>query len=343
MTEPRDDADGHRLLMHLVESAVAMQFELDPDRPVWRRIVTPTRKALGDNPDAIYFEAAVNPKHDVPRHRQPRRGRLHVVHRRGRRGRGQVLDADRGRDQRHPDRRRARRQLRDLLRRRRRATATGSALPDDAAALITRHYFEEPEPAAADPNLRDPAHDRARSNRSGRRRRGTTTRSRPASSASPPTCAGRTVDQPPRGSVPLPSWVGMVPNVFPQPEKPGEMAFSAFDAAYSVAPYALGPDEALVITGRWPECVFANVSIWNRFLQTYDYVNRRVVAEPLQHGPRARRQLADGARPPRPGRPQLARHRGPPVGPGLLALLPPRGRHPDPEATVVPFAQIAGG
>ena len=26
------------------------------------------------------------------------------------------------------------------------------ALPDDAAALITRHYFEEPEPAAADPN-----------------------------------------------------------------------------------------------------------------------------------------------------------------------------------------------
>ena len=64
ISEPRDDADGHRLLMHLVESAVVMQFELDPDRPAWRRIVTPTRKALGDNPDAIYFEAAVNPKHE---------------------------------------------------------------------------------------------------------------------------------------------------------------------------------------------------------------------------------------------------------------------------------------
>ena len=50
--------------MHLVESAVAMQFELDPDRPTWRRIVSPTRKALGDNPDAIYFEAAVNPKYE---------------------------------------------------------------------------------------------------------------------------------------------------------------------------------------------------------------------------------------------------------------------------------------
>ena len=50
--------------MHLVESTVAMQFELDPDRPRWRRIVSPTRKALGDNPDAIYFEAAVNPKYE---------------------------------------------------------------------------------------------------------------------------------------------------------------------------------------------------------------------------------------------------------------------------------------
>ena len=39
--------------------------------------------------------------------------------------------------------------------------------------------------------------------------------------------------------------------------------------AYSMAPYAL-PDEALVITGRWPECRFANVSLWNRYLQTYD-------------------------------------------------------------------------
>jgi len=36
----------------------------------------------------------------------------------------------------------------------------------------------------------------------------------------------------------------------------------------------LGPDEALVMTGRWPECRFANVSLWNRYLQTYDYAHR---------------------------------------------------------------------
>jgi hypothetical protein len=54
------------------------------------------------------------------------------------------------------------------------------------------------------------------------------------------------------------------------------MAFAAADAAYTMAPYAIGPDEALVITGRWPACRFANVCLWNRFGQMYDYVNRPV-------------------------------------------------------------------
>jgi hypothetical protein len=54
------------------------------------------------------------------------------------------------------------------------------------------------------------------------------------------------------------------------------MGFAAFDAAYSSAPYRLGPDEALIITGRWPPCRFGNVVLWNRFLQTNDYVHRSV-------------------------------------------------------------------
>jgi len=71
-----------------------------------------------------------------------------------------------------------------------------------------------------------------------------------------------------------PSWVSSTPNVFPPPELPGTFAFAAADAAYSMAPYLLGPDEALVMTGRWPKCRFANVSLWNRYLQTYDYAHR---------------------------------------------------------------------
>jgi hypothetical protein len=43
-----------------------------------------------------------------------------------------------------------------------------------------------------------------------------------------------------------------------------------------MAPYVLAPDEALAITGRWPQCRFANVSVWTRYLQTYDYAHRTV-------------------------------------------------------------------
>ena len=89
---------------------------------------------------------------------------------------------------------------------------------------------------------------------------------------------GKTVDQPkrdPNAGPPAP-FVSIVPNEFPTPMVPGDMAFAAVDAAYSMAPYLIGPDEALVITGRWPECVFANVCLWNRWSQMYDYVNRQV-------------------------------------------------------------------
>ena len=73
-----------------------------------------------------------------------------------------------------------------------------------------------------------------------------------------------------------PAFVGLTPNEFPSPVPPGDFALSAFDAAYSLAPYYLGPDEALVLTGRWPECIFANLNLWNRFQQSYDYATRQI-------------------------------------------------------------------
>ena len=38
----------------------------------------------------------------------------------------------------------------------------------------------------------------------------------------------------------------------------------------------LEPDEALVMTGRFPGCRFANVVLWNSFMQSYDYANRQI-------------------------------------------------------------------
>lgn len=74
----------------------------------------------------------------------------------------------------------------------------------------------------------------------------------------------------------MPSFMTTTPNTFRPPQSPGTFGLAAADAHYSLAPFLLGPDDALVIEGRWPECRFANVCLWNRFQQTLDYCNRSV-------------------------------------------------------------------
>ena len=56
----QDIADSHRLVLHILQSGLFAHAEFDPERPVWRRIVSPTRKFTGDNADAVYFEAPVS-------------------------------------------------------------------------------------------------------------------------------------------------------------------------------------------------------------------------------------------------------------------------------------------
>src|SRR5258707_10513354 len=90
---------------------------------------------------------------------------------------------------------------------------------------------------------------------------------------------GFTLEQPPmlKSGKPLPSWVSVVPNKFNQPALPdGLIGFANRDAYYAMAPYALKPEEALVIEGRFPKGRFANVMLWNRFLQTYDYLTHSI-------------------------------------------------------------------
>jgi hypothetical protein len=58
----RDRPDAMRRLLHVLEAALHAHFEADPERPVFRRVVSPTRKFEGDNPDAVYFEATLHPK-----------------------------------------------------------------------------------------------------------------------------------------------------------------------------------------------------------------------------------------------------------------------------------------
>jgi len=61
LTSSADVAEGFRNLMHLLQGGLVGHFEDDALHPRFRRIVTPTRKFMGDNADAIYYDAPVDP------------------------------------------------------------------------------------------------------------------------------------------------------------------------------------------------------------------------------------------------------------------------------------------
>ena len=54
-----DLAETLRNVLHLLSAGIDFYLEGDPERPEFVRIVTPTRKFLGDNPDAIYHFARI--------------------------------------------------------------------------------------------------------------------------------------------------------------------------------------------------------------------------------------------------------------------------------------------
>jgi hypothetical protein len=62
----------------------------------------------------------------------------------------------------------------------------------------------------------------------------------------------------------------------PYPVPSVTYGWAAADAAYAMGSYDLAPDEALVIKGHSPECAFWNLCLWNQFLHTYNYDYERV-------------------------------------------------------------------
>ncbi len=340
ITRPGDVSDGHRFLLHVLQTALVLRFEYDPERPAFRRIVSPTRKLLGDQPDAIYFEAPI---------RGDRRYRI----------RGNTADAvytsftieAGGEEGGYPERTGGAINDTEMT-----IAEDGSyeillgpdvsgpntlKLPADARTVTTRSYFEDLRPAAADP-LKvvpiviepldapgpAPAPDDASIARSIRRviayLRGTT------------------VDQPMPDPERLPSWVSSVPNQFNAPGKPGAMAFSAGDNAYASAPYVLRPDQALVVEGSFPSCRFSNVVLWNRFLQSYDYASRRISLNRAQTKlqPDGSYRIVIAGRD--PGVPNWIDTGGAPSGLVYWRFLLPEGEIETPRARVVALSELTG-
>ena len=59
--DPTDVAEGLRVILHHLGTGIETQFEDDAAHPAFRAIVSPWRKALGDNADARYHDARVHP------------------------------------------------------------------------------------------------------------------------------------------------------------------------------------------------------------------------------------------------------------------------------------------
>jgi hypothetical protein len=61
MHTPEERAAGRYLVANALQHGFQCWFEADPERPLFQRWLSPTKKLLGDNPDALYYGAIVNP------------------------------------------------------------------------------------------------------------------------------------------------------------------------------------------------------------------------------------------------------------------------------------------
>jgi hypothetical protein len=249
ITQAADVADGHRFLMHLLEQALSQAFEADPERPVFKRSVTPTRKVLGDNPDAVYNHAPIRGDRRY-RVRGNRAGAVYLsITVQGGRSGGHYAsrvaaainddEVDIAADASFelilsPDRAPHRNWLQ---------------LPPDASSITVRHYFEEQHAVAADPGRQFPLAIEPLDNPG------------PPGTPSDASVAaslrrvisyiqGRSLLQPPPGKRPLPAWVSSEPNTIPKPQKPGAMAFAAVDWSYDYAHRQISLNRAQTVLER---------------------------------------------------------------------------------------------
>ena len=255
--------EGYRWLTDVLGVALDCYLHADPARPEFIQIVSPTRKFGGDNPDAFYYFAPLDPTRTYRVRGQmgdacylslcvyggPTDGRwsnriVSTIHAGEMTfGPGRTFEIVVG-----PTEHRG-----NWLR-----------LDPDAVCLVTRDYLldstrgvqarytiEATEPA---PPPRPPSDPEMAS-----RLRATANFIRDLLNVCP---------------IPLPGDPNTVQEPYRQP--PVTYGWAAPDATYAMGRFALDADEALVIEGRSPRCAFWNLCLWNAFLQTFDYRYERV-------------------------------------------------------------------
>jgi hypothetical protein len=277
MNLPSERAAGRYLVANALQHGFQCWFESDPARPMFQRWLGVKKKLLGDNPDAVYYGAVVDPAGTYRI-----RGNIHGAcytsfavetgAMEGHLSKGVVAtlndtEFDVAADGSYELIASAEPQPRNWLR-----------LEPGAGSITTRHYWEWERSVAADPTFHvplwiEPVEDPG-----------------PAPPMDDAAIAagiqrvinfvrGATVDFPDLPPEVMPAWVSNEVNRFDNSaydESNSEIGFAAVDNAYLQARYELGPDQALVMRGRFPRCRFANVVLWNHRLQTPPYRYRNV-------------------------------------------------------------------
>ena len=148
--QPDDVGEALRAILHMLEASLLTRMESNPTHPWLREFPLPTRKFLGDNADAIYYETAISPEHSY-RLRGGMGGAVYVsitVEAGAPDGgfsqktAGVINDShfDVAEDGSFEIRLGGKPAERNWL-----------ALPPDACRILTRHYFEDDVPAAMQP------------------------------------------------------------------------------------------------------------------------------------------------------------------------------------------------
>lgn len=346
MVHPIDQVEGFEYLFHLLSAGVDLYLLYgDPERPEFVRLNSTNRRWVGDNPDAIYYFARIRDDRSY-RIRGKKGDECYLsftVHGRpddGRLGFGGVEPV-----------------LADLNDRSLDITPDGSyeiilspeehpgnwiPLQPSANCILTRHYFEREKNAGADPGIHidlhieplDPPPVRSLTNDE-------ILAKRIADIAA--FMRGGTIELPEPYSIQVP-FVSYTPNELPEPyifRMAEYAAWAAVDIAYAQGQYQLGPDEALIIEGRFPECAFANVVLWNRHVQVFEFrdhpvsLNRKQTV--LETDGSYRIVIAHHD----PGVPNWLDTIGHPEGTIFWRFLLPEEQPAKPQCTVVKFAEIA--
>jgi hypothetical protein len=269
---PQDHAEARRVMLHALMHGLQNWLEADPARPFFTLFINQHKKLLGDNPDARYYSAVIDDAHSY-RIRGNLAGATYTSFTielgagTDGDGIGSTLNDTQFKADENGDY--------EIIVSAEKVDGNWLPMTKGASSLTTRHYYERKECINNDRLHHIPIDIQNLEKVPPR-----------ATPNDTEIAAGiRRVTNFVKGNVITmnndnsPAWVSRVPNQFIPPKKDDShnaITYAARDNVYSMAPFVLGPDQALLIRGRFPKCRFSNVVLFNRFLQTFDYEERSV-------------------------------------------------------------------